>query len=55
MAFFKQEAVEGTYGQDLGVPVVENYSLCLGDFVLWKAFHPCSDTLSATNTTFDRK
>ncbi len=47
MAFFKQKTVEGANSKDLGMPIMENNTLRLGDFVLWKAFHPSSAQILA--------
>jgi hypothetical protein len=39
MAFIEQKAIERPDCQDLGVPIVEDDALCLGNFVLRKTFH----------------
>jgi len=42
-AFREEETVQRSNGKDFGVPVVEDYTGCEGDFRGRKAFHSCSE------------
>lgn len=39
LAFFQQESIEGSYGNNFGMPVMQNQPIGRGDFVLRQAFH----------------